>query len=360
MTADYDKVRVIGSGTFGNVWLVKSKLSRHSYVLKEINLPPSSELGRQEALNEVAILSKCNHKHIIRYKDTVIESDRRISIIMEYAEGDLKSQNIFLTRHKHIKVGDFGIARMLQSPEDLAKTAIGTPYYLSPEIYQRKPYPFHIFYQNIEYVNTIGPRVFLSAGISMNRQNKKKHLFNIDTQFLYRIPIKIELNWPRIEWWEFPLDLCERILFSSDTETRKNSTDFCNSLTSSRYNYKSDIWALGCLLFEMAALEHAFKANDFLHLVTLILNGKRKELPRSPAIQELVNNLLQPDPEKRPSTEEILAYPFLQPYLSGYMLAQNSLKSYVPRLISPIELPQIPPMFYGRLTVRLYQWHIMQ
>ncbi|GFQ96025.1 hypothetical protein TNCT_390221 [Trichonephila clavata] len=286
MTANYDKVRVIGSGTFGNVWLVKSKLSRHSYVLKEINLLSLNELGRQEALNEVAILSKCSHKHIIRYKDTVIESDRRISIIMEYAEGgdlhsailkqngvpfeehvvitwfiqiclalqyihfqnilhrDLKSQNIFLTRHKHIKVGDFGIARMLQSPEELAKTAIGTPYYLSPEIYQRKP-----------------------------------------------------------------------------------------------YNYKSDIWALGCLLFEMAALEHAFKANDFLHLVTLILNGKRKEFPRnySPTIQELVNDLLHPDPEKRPSTEEILAYPSLQSYLSEYMLAQNSLKSYVPRLISPIE-----------------------
>lgn len=283
----YDKVRVIGSGTFGNVWLVKSKLSRHSYVLKEINLQALSEIDRQQALNEAKILSKCNHRHIIRYKDTSIESKQRLSIIMEYAEGgdlhsailkqngvpfqehtiiswfiqiclalqyihfqnilhrDLKSQNIFLTRYKHIKVGDFGIARMLQSPEDLAKTAIGTPYYLSPEIYQRKP-----------------------------------------------------------------------------------------------YNYKSDIWALGCLLFEMAALEHAFKANDFLHLVTLILNVKRKELPRDycPVIQDLVNDLLNPDPDKRPSTEEILAYPSLQSYLSKYVFLQSPRESYVPVLISPSEV----------------------
>ncbi|GFU12508.1 hypothetical protein NPIL_455051 [Nephila pilipes] len=284
--ARYDKVKVIGSGTFGKVWLVKSKLSRHSYILKEINFQTLNESDRQQALNEVAILSKCNHKNIIRYRDAVLETNQTLSIIMEYAEGgdlhsailkqegvlfhehriiswfiqiclalqyihfqnilhrDLKSQNIFLTRYNLIKVGDFGIARMLKNPEELAKTAIGTPYYLSPEIYQRKP-----------------------------------------------------------------------------------------------YNYKSDIWALGCILFEMATLEHAFKADDFLHLVYLILRGKRKELPRncSAVIQNLVNDLLDSDPEKRPSTEEILAYPSLQPYLSEYMLVQNSRESYLPVLISPSE-----------------------
>ncbi|GBM07397.1 Serine/threonine-protein kinase Nek1 [Araneus ventricosus] len=282
----YDKEKVIGSGTFGNVWLVKSRLSRHSYVLKEIDLRSLNETDRQHALNEVSILSKCKHKHIIRYKDAVIETDLKLSIVMEYAEGgdlhtailkqrgvpfsehriiswfiqiclalqyihyqntlhrDLKSQNIFLTRNKMIKVGDFGIARVLKNPEELAKTAIGTPYYLSPEICQRKP-----------------------------------------------------------------------------------------------YNHKSDIWALGCILFEMAALEHAFQAVDFIHLVSLILKGNRKELPRhcSSIIQDLVKDLLEFDPEKRPSTEVILAYPSLQPYLSEYMLTHGSRQSFLPVLISPKE-----------------------
>ncbi|KAF8785571.1 Serine/threonine-protein kinase Nek1 like protein [Argiope bruennichi] len=247
----YDKERIIGSGTFGNVWLVKSRLSRHSYVLKEIDLRSLSETDREHSLNEVKILSRCKHKHIIRYKEAVIESDETLSIVMEYAEGgdlhstilkqrgvpfnehrvitwfiqiclalqyihyqnilhrDLKSQNIFLTRNKMVKVGDFGIARVLKNPEELAKTAIGTPYYLSPEICQRKP-----------------------------------------------------------------------------------------------YNHKSDIWALGCILFEMAALEHAFQAVDFLHLVALILRGKRKELPRHCSFF----NCLGKSPlfdltERRPSTE---------------------------------------------------------
>lgn len=49
---------------------------------------------------------------------------------------DLKTQNIFLTSKNDIKIGDFGIARVLQHTEDCANTAIGTPYYLSPEICQ--------------------------------------------------------------------------------------------------------------------------------------------------------------------------------------------------------------------------------
>jgi NIMA (never in mitosis gene a)-related kinase len=47
---------------------------------------------------------------------------------------DLKTQNIFLTSKGDIKIGDFGIARVLQHTYDCANTAIGTPYYLSPEI----------------------------------------------------------------------------------------------------------------------------------------------------------------------------------------------------------------------------------
>lgn len=54
---------------------------------------------------------------------------------------DLKTQNIFLGKDDIIKLGDFGIARMLNNTLDHAQTTVGTPYYLSPEICQKKPYP---------------------------------------------------------------------------------------------------------------------------------------------------------------------------------------------------------------------------
>jgi len=53
---------------------------------------------------------------------------------------DLKTQNIFLTGSHIIKLGDLGIARVLDSAQDLATTVIGTPYYMSPELFRNTPY----------------------------------------------------------------------------------------------------------------------------------------------------------------------------------------------------------------------------
>ena len=50
---------------------------------------------------------------------------------------DLKSQNIFLTRNNTLKLGDFGISKVLENTEDFSLTVLGTPYYMSPEVCQR-------------------------------------------------------------------------------------------------------------------------------------------------------------------------------------------------------------------------------
>merc|ERR1719240_630866 len=55
---------------------------------------------------------------------------------------DLKSQNLFLTSSDRLRVGDFGISKVLENTAAFARTAIGTPYYLSPESCQEKPYSF--------------------------------------------------------------------------------------------------------------------------------------------------------------------------------------------------------------------------
>jgi len=55
---------------------------------------------------------------------------------------DLKVQNVFLTSSNIVKLGDFGIARILSHTIEKAKTVVGTPYYLAPEIVQNKIYGF--------------------------------------------------------------------------------------------------------------------------------------------------------------------------------------------------------------------------
>ena len=55
-------------------------------------------------------------------------------------ERDIKSQNVFMSAGGLLKLGDFGVSKVLSSTMQLAKTGVGTPYYLSPEICQNRGY----------------------------------------------------------------------------------------------------------------------------------------------------------------------------------------------------------------------------
>lgn len=53
---------------------------------------------------------------------------------------DIKSANIFLDANDDIKIGDLGVAKVLGTGQAFARTIVGTPYYLSPELCEEKPY----------------------------------------------------------------------------------------------------------------------------------------------------------------------------------------------------------------------------
>jgi NIMA (never in mitosis gene a)-related kinase len=55
---------------------------------------------------------------------------------------DIKGQNVFITKNNMLKLGDFGIAKILNKTMEKARTVVGTPYYLSPEIIESKPYSY--------------------------------------------------------------------------------------------------------------------------------------------------------------------------------------------------------------------------
>ena len=131
---------------------------------------------------------------------------------------DLKTSNIFISRDGKLKLGDFGIAKVLENSVQNAETVVGTPYYMSPEICQNKPYSF-----------------------------------------------------------------------------------------------KSDLWSLGCILFELCSLDRAFTATNLLGLVTQINEKKVDRIPShySDELNDLVQRLLDKDPQKRASLEEVFASPLL-------------------------------------------------
>ena len=77
------------------------------------------------------------------------------------------------------------------------------------------------------------------------------------------------------------------------------------------------MWAIGCVLYEMAALKRAFEAPTLPALILKIMRGVTSPLPAqySPGARQLLVNLLALEPAKRPSIPEIMSHHWLAPYI---------------------------------------------
>jgi serine/threonine protein kinase len=93
-------------------------------------------------------------------------------------------------------------------------------------------------------------------------------------------------------------------------------------MSSQPYDFKSDMWSLGCILYEMMSLKHAFDATDMTSLVMKILRGEHLPIPQqfSAELRDLIKQLLSRSPKSRPSCEQILKMPFLKVRMAGVHL----------------------------------------
>lgn len=78
---------------------------------------------------------------------------------------DLKSQNLFVSTGGLLKLGDFGVSKVLNSTFQLATTQVGTPYYLSPEICANKRYNQKVGRQGLFW----GVPAFFDCFLSLER-----------------------------------------------------------------------------------------------------------------------------------------------------------------------------------------------
>eukprot|EP01045_Picozoa_sp_COSAG04_P023102 COSAG04_NODE_2697_length_3716_cov_5.217307_2_plen_326_part_00 len=178
---DYTLESELGHGAFGVAFLALRNSDRRQCVVKRIKMREMSKRDALAAEREVTVMQKVAHPNIIGYYDSFV-SQENMHIVMEYADGgtlytvlrsalhtgplaessvlayfaqllaavrclhqnhilhrDLKSPNVFLTLDNTVKLGDFGLSRVLAS-NSFAKSTVGTVPQLSPELCKGKPY----------------------------------------------------------------------------------------------------------------------------------------------------------------------------------------------------------------------------
>eukprot|EP00798_Chlamydomonas_sp_ICE-L_P008891 gene8891-3774_t len=86
------------------------------------------------------------------------------------------------------------------------------------------------------------------------------------------------------------------------------------------YNRKSDVWALGCVLYEMATLKRAFDGMSLPALIVRILKGKYPPVPTrySSPLRSLIDSMLKQNPKDRPSVDAILRLEYVRNHVARY------------------------------------------
>ncbi|NWU36006.1 NEK11 kinase, partial [Hylia prasina] len=263
----YTIQRKLGNGSFGSVYLVndrKAKQGEELKVLKEIsvgNLKPNETV---EANLEAQLLSKLDHPSIVKFYASFVERDS-FCIITEYCEGgDL----------------DFKIQEYKDSGKMFAPSQV-----------------IDWFIQLLLGVNYMHERRIL------HRDLKAKNIFLKDNL------LKIG---------DFGVSCL--LMGSCDLATTFTGTPYYMSpevLKHQGYNTKSDIWSLGCILYEMCCMNHAFTGQNFLSVALKIVEGETPSLPdRYPSkLNAVLCSMLSKNPSLRPAAAEILKAPYIDEQL---------------------------------------------
>ena len=256
---DFQIISKLGEGAYSTVFKVKRNIDQKIYALKKVKLLNLSEKEKENSLNEVRILASVKSNFVVSYKEAFFdEKDNTLCIVMEFADrGDLYQK---IVQHK--------------------KSA---KFFEESDVWR-------IFIQLVKGLKALHDLKIL------HRDMKSANVFLFSNG-----SAKLgDLNVSKV---------ARRGLGYTQTGTPYYASP--EVWKDKPYDNKSDVWSLGCVLYEMITLRPPFRAQDMEGLFNKVCKGQYSRIPErfSDDLFQVVQFLLQVNSSNRPSCEQILNHP---------------------------------------------------
>ena len=252
----YKVVKKLGQGAFGSAFKVLNTEDQKEYVLKEINLSDNPEENAQTE-NEGRLLAKINSEHVVRFYDSFIENNKYY-LVMEYCDSNSLSHFIEDYKNQDRLIPERTVLDIF------LQICLGLKEVHSHNIIHRDLKPDNVFIsENLKI--KIG-----DFGISKETEANKKYAQTVAGTLIYMSPEIVQ---------------------------------------GLKYTSKTDIWSMGCILYELCTLTYIFPALSQVLLINSIVNKKPKNIDSKfygSELQLLIDQLLEKDPVKRPDIEETI------------------------------------------------------
>ena len=257
---NFEIICKLGTGGFSKVYKVRRKEDNLIYALKKVQILNLSEKQQQNSLNEIRVLASIKNKYILQYKEAFLDpKDSTLCLVMEYADkGDLENR--------------------IKEQKKRGK------YFNERDIWR-------IFIQLIKGLKSLHDLNIMHRDI----KSSNIFLFSDGTAKLG------------------DLNVCKILSDENNlAKTQAGTPSFAapEVWMEKPYGLKSDIWSLGCVLYEIVTLKCPFNSNNVVELYNKILVGEFNKIPKkfSKDLSYVIENMIKYEPEKRISCENILKY----------------------------------------------------
>ncbi|KAJ5946041.1 G2-specific protein kinase nimA [Penicillium verhagenii] len=286
----YEILEKIGCGSFGIIRKVKRKSDGFILCRKEINYIKMSQKEREQLTAEFNILSSLRHPNIVAYYHREhLKASQDLYLYMEYCGGgDLSMVIKNLKKANKCAEEDFVWRILSQLVTALFRCHYGSdPAEVGSNILGAPPKPSGL--KGKQGQVTILHRDLKPENIFLGSDNT-------------------------VKLGDFGLS---KQMQSHDFASTYVGTPFYMSpeiCAAEKYTLRSDIWAVGCIMYELCAKEPPFNARTHIQLVQKIREGKFAPLPDfySPELKSVIGSCLRVNPDHRPDTAALINLPIIR------------------------------------------------